>query len=262
MISGKKYPFLLHFEQSIEAHDLPERFTYPFEYVPHPLCKIAANELQNYLKTQTEWVHNFGLDENVEGHAICKMFGVLLVKTKENEIGYLAAFSGKLAGGNNHSKFVPPLFDGQAPGNFLGIGMVELARINKRIKNLKAVDTEASRKEISHLKSLRKNNSIALQAKLFDQYHFLNQTGKSKSLVEIFREAKRKPPSGAGECAAPKLLQYAFQHEMKPIAIAEFFWGKCDSSIHGQFYPSCIEKCQPILEYMLEGIEMDDKPVK
>ena len=229
---------------------LPKRLTSPFNKEPHPVCILAAKDLQNYLETQTEWQHNFGLSNTGLGPVIGKMFGVLVVKTKESKLGYITAFSGKLAGGNVHSKFVPPIFDALTEGSFLNVGMQELTRINEQIKN--STDSE----HIIELKELRKNHSITLQEKLFEQYHFLNKAGKEKSLMEVF---DNKPPSGAGECAAPKLLQYAFQNNMKPIAITEFWWGqspKSDHWEHKRFYPACEEKCRPILKHMLEGLEI------
>ena len=105
------------------------------------------------------------------------------------------------------------------------------------------------------MKNKRKEKSILLQQKLFDQYKFLNKEGASKSLCDIFEaHSNRKPVSGAGECAAPKLFQYAFEREMKPLAISEFWWGKSTKSEdkkHGNFYPACNDKCRPILSYML-----------
>ena len=167
---------------------------------------LAAKNLQNYLQYQQEWQHNFGLDQNQEGVIIGKMFGVLVVQTQENELGYLAAFSGKLADANQHSKFVPPVYDGLIEGSFVNVGMLELTRINQEIKDLEELKTLESKTQIETLKKLRKSNSIALQDKIFDQYHFINQAGKEKNLREIFT----KPPSGAGECTAPKLLQHPF----------------------------------------------------
>lgn len=256
--------FFIPFDQSIEAYFLPERFTYPLEYEPHPLCLLASEELQLYLNQQKEWEHNFGLVDGKEKVIIGKMFGVLVVKTEQNKIGYLAAFSGKLAGGNHHTKFVPPVFDMLTEGSFLNTGMIELTSINQEIKMLEDLKTTESISKIDELQKLRKKNSTALQEKLFDQYHFLNQAGEEKSLREIFQSYNNtSPPSGAGECAAPKLLQYAFQQKMKPLAIAEFWWGlspKSDFWKHGHFYPVCKEKCEPILSHMLQDIEMDEKP--
>src|SRR5690606_10377660 len=77
-------------ENLINSIDLPERFTFPFYYEPHELTKIAAEELQHYLETQTELDHNFGLNENQEGIVIGKMFGVLVVKDTKGKLGYLS----------------------------------------------------------------------------------------------------------------------------------------------------------------------------
>lgn len=224
------------------------------DFEPHPLCLIAAKELQNHLQNQKEWLHNFGLnDEN--GAVIGKMFGVLVVRNPKNEIGYLVAFSGKLAGSNSHSKFVPPIVDLLTENSFLNKGMKELDAINLNIKELSA---ENNKEEVSKLKSRRKQHSIALQKEIFNQYYFLNQAGEEKSLIAIFKSAGYKnPPAGAGECAGPKLLQYAFQHQLKPLALTEFWWGLSPKSAtwkHKEFYPCCKEKCEPILAHMLKGI--------
>ncbi|MGY0565607.1 MAG: RNA pseudouridine synthase, partial [Paraglaciecola chathamensis] len=94
------------------------------------------------------------------------------------------------------------------------------------------------------------------------QYQFLNAKGEHKSLASIFSDTvMRTPPAGAGECAAPKLLHYAFVHKFTPIAMAEFWWGASPKSQvrrHKQFYPACIGKCQPILNHMLQGLSVED----
>ncbi|WP_233555653.1 pseudouridylate synthase [Pontibacter oryzae] len=199
------------------------------------------------------------------GAVIGKMFGVLVVRTAQNNIGYLAAFSGKLAGGFHHARFVPPVFDSLTEGSFLNIGMAELTRLNQEISLLKETNTTDSLTQVELLLKLRKSNSIALQEKLFDQFRFLNREGTEKSLRAIFQDTSNSnPPAGAGECAAPKLLQYAFQQHMKPLAMAEFWWGlspKTATWKHGKFYPACREKCLPILAHMLEGMELEEEPV-
>ena len=100
-----------------------------------------------------------------------------------------------------------------------------------------------------------------MQQKLFAEYSFLNQFGERKSIGEIFNN---NPPAGAGECAAPKLLHYAFEHSLKPIAMAEFWWGQSPKSEirkHKQFYPACKSKCEPILmSHMLNGFDMEANP--
>ena len=120
-------------------------------------------------------------------------------------------------------------------------------------------------RQIASLKEIRKLKSAALQHKLFDQYQFLNAHKESKNVLDIFDEANNiMPPAGAGECAAPKLLQYAYQNDLKPLCIAEFWWGASPSSEvrkHKSFYPACRGKCEPILGHMLQGLEIDKNPM-
>lgn len=328
---------------------MPERFTFPFYYEPHPLTKIAAAELQHYLETQTDLNHNFGLSADRDDMVIGKMFGVLVVGDQEGKIGYLSAFSGKLAGTNDHPRFVPPVFDMLTENSFFlkeqeVISAVntqietilsdenynrlkenieqltvqsteEIAALKKQLKqnkerraclrkekknNLNAyeyqlfeadlikqslhdkyllrvltekwealienIKTQLSSYEtrIDALKDERKERSAILQNQLFEQYTFLNIEGRQKSLQDIFKStAFGKPPAGAGECATPKLLQYAFANGYKPLAMAEFWWGsspKSEIRQHKQFYPACTGKCKPILAHMLEGIAVDDNP--
>src|SRR5690606_4542217 len=119
---------------------------------------------------------------------------------------------------------------------------------------------------ITQKKEIRKQRSAQLQSRLFDQYQFLNARGEVRSLLSIFEETLGMlPPAGAGECAAPKLLQYAYQHELKPICMAEFWWGASPSSEvrkHLYYYPSCRGKCEPILGHMLQGLDVDDNPMQ
>ena len=112
------------------------------------------------------------------------------------------------------------------------------------------------------LRTERKNKSITLQKKLFEQYRFLNARGEQATLLDLF--SPNMPPSGAGECAAPKLLQFAFEHHYQPLCMAEFWWGKSPYMLirrHGKFYPSCTAKCKPILDFMLQGLEVEPSPL-
>lgn len=344
------------FTQAIDAYALPRRFTFPFYYEPHPLCVIAANELQRHLETQNDWQHNFGLTGELTG-AIGKMFGVLLVQNPQGEVGYLSAFSGKLAEQNHWPRFVPPVFDMLAKDNFFHAENLQINQINEQLlavenhpdiprllSELNAEQAQAQAKLAAHrqvmidgrqsrkaqrhqlavqwaanptdetlcenavteaklsqesineknqlrdikhywderinavsqaltqltdkrdaLRLQRKQLSAALQQKLFEQYRFLNIRGAEKSLNGIFNgTVELTPPAGSGECAAPKLLHYAFKHGLKPLAIAEFWWGappKSEIRQHKQFYPACLRKCQPILGHMLEGLVVDENPL-
>lgn len=336
------------FKTSIADYPLPERFTFPFYYQPHPLCVLAAEELQAHLANQTNWQHNFGLTGDTDT-AIGKMFGVLLVENQDGEIGYLSAFSGKMADQNLLPGFVPPVFDMLAEDSFFLTGQKEINQLTTEIKALEAdpalaeckalltSETQAAEQAlqahrsnmvegrkvrkakraasaemtpdernalkkqlsqesvieklqlrdlklywesrlaelqaaldahlavISPLKEKRKAMSSALQQQLFEQYRFSNIKGESKGLGTLFAPTTQGiPPAGAGECAAPKLLQYAFLNRMKPLALAEFWWGQSPKSEirrHQHFYPACQGKCQPILTHMLDGMEVDDNPL-
>ncbi|MCO5936424.1 pseudouridine synthase [Mucilaginibacter sp. RB4R14] len=350
-MDNKGQSYISYFnEGEIKVIALPEKFTFPFYYEPHPLTIVAVADLQQYLETQTDLDHNFGLDDEQDGPVIGKMFGVLVVQDAGGKLGYLSAFSGKMAGSNNHSKFVPPVFDMLIEDSFFLKGQDIINSINQQVKAIErdenynslkqelGQDTTLSQTEISEFKKLLKSNknarkalreaqknvlseqnhevfetdlikqslrdkhefnvlsnkweqhlaeltsriaqfedeveelkkdrrerSSALQQQLFEQYVFLNKGMQEKSLQEIFSATVfGKPPAAAGECATPKLLQYAFKHGHKPIAMAEFWWGtapKSEIRKHKQFYPACTGKCKPILAHMLEGMPVDDNPL-
>lgn len=118
---------------------------------------------------------------------------------------------------------------------------------------------------ITALKETRKQKSNALQRQLFQQYRFLNYKGEEQDLLDIFEQtAVQQPPAAAGDCAAPKLLQYAYLNGYKPLAMAEFWWGESPKSEirkHKHFYPACRGKCEPILGHMLGGLTVEDNPL-
>jgi tRNA pseudouridine32 synthase/23S rRNA pseudouridine746 synthase len=339
-----------YFSTPITEIKLPNKFTFPFYYEPHALCEIATHEVQDYLKTQTDFEHNFGLDDTKKGLPIGKMFGVLVVQNKQNEIGYITAVSGKLADTNSHKKFIPPVYDMliedshylkekgvlndmsvaieslennsefieliafyKSEGKKASIDIREKKDELKASKNERDLRRDKAKSElsseayadfekelskeslkakqffnnvnrfwdhtltpikekllelktqISESKTDRKNKSIALQQYLSDQYHFLNSKKEIKNLSQLFADtAIQNLPAGSGECAAPKLLQYAFLNDLKPIAMAEFWWGESPNKEirkHKHFYPACQGKCKPILAHMLDGIEMDKNPL-
>ena len=119
--------------------------------------------------------------------------------------------------------------------------------------------------ELTDLKLLRKQKSNELQNKIFTHYTFINHKKEEKSLLAIFQETVfDKPPAGAGECAAPKLFQYAFKHDLTPICLAEFWWGMSPDSeirVHKQFYSACRGKCEPILNHMLSASVVEENPL-
>ena len=323
------------FKANISQHPLPEQFTFPFYYTPNPLCIWAVEEVQSYLKSRTDW-H----EELQKG----KMFGVLIVRNPQEEIGFLAAFSGNLAGSNYHDYFVPPVYDLLNPDGYFkeeeerisainrkiaeaetdhsiqelqkrlealkveqkhqlkikeeaykqekecramlrqsgGLSEEELEMLNKQSQFEKAelkrwkqkfqqdVDALAEKirdrqENIRELKEERKSRSAALQRWIFQQFQMRNAHGEVKDLCEIFASTPQGiPPAGSGECAAPKLLQYAYLHSLHPLAMAEFWWGdspKGEIRHHGYFYPSCKSKCEPILNFMMQGLNVEANPL-
>lgn len=236
---------------------IPDHLNDPFSTVVPDICLPAVTVLQNYIvKEQHKWGLNLDHNATDAGPLKGKMFGVLVVENSDKQIGFLAAYSGKLEGEPDDSIFVPSIFPmSSSNDHFLTRGMIGITKIGDKIKLLELKNTPSAVSKIKLLKEERKEKSIRLQQKLFDCYHFLNADKKSKSIYDIFNEySGKKPPSAAGECAAPKLLQYAFKHQMKPLAITEFWWGKTTKSKgrkHKEYYPSCNDKCRPILGYML-----------
>jgi tRNA pseudouridine32 synthase/23S rRNA pseudouridine746 synthase len=122
-------------------------------------------------------------------------------------------------------------------------------------------ELNAFEEQIATLKKARKETSALLQKTLFEKFEFLNQQKKTKALIAIFNNPAIKPPAGSGECAAPKLLQFAFKNDLTPVCMAEFWWGVSPNSAirkHKNFYPACQGRCKPILTHMLDGIAMDE----
>lgn len=220
----------------------------PFTLPPHPLAQQAAMEV-------IDKVHAY-MREHPESelHRQGKMFGVLVVESPETgEISFLTAFSAQLDGLYILENFVPP------------------------VEDFPSLPVGSSREE-----------SQKLQREYFGRFTLTNGLGEEKSLLEIFADEKPilsaeewfagrrghgrilrneqglpMPPSGAGECCAPKLLQYALRHGLKPVALAEFWIGapgKTEVRQEGQFYPPCSGRCGPILRHMLRGIDVEPAP--
>ena len=121
------------------------------------------------------------------------------------------------------------------------------------------IECEHIQQKIEILKAERKERSQSLQREIFEHFVFLNAKGEQKCVLDIFGDVM--PPSGAGECAAPRLLQYAYLNHLQPIAMAEFWWGKSPKHHirhHGSFYSACKQKCEPILNFMLQGLDVEE----
>ncbi len=338
-------------------------FTNPFRYFPSPEVVRAAKEVMDYIGSSPELHAAFS-----EG----KMIGILIVElpsegqdcaempfslaeygslpphvipsplhvipgltrnlAANNNLGYLAAFSGSVGGRSHIDGFVPPIFDLLDPSGHFKIREAEITDINRLIDSLSASpalvssrqelsDAESKRdeeistmrarmaiskrerdkirselsdssgmpelirqsqfekaelkrlknfwedrisalkekiagieKQIKSLKTMRAEMSDRLQEWIFRQYIVHNALGEESSVWDIFAAEGLVPPGGTGDCAAPKLLEYAFRHGLRPVAMGEFWYGKSPETAvrtHGHFYPSCTSKCGPLLGWML-----------
>ena len=328
----------------------PDRFPYPMHYRPDRLALLAAEDLMQRLgHPQPAW-RELGLGSGMVGSK-GKMFGVLVVRGSGGALGYLAAYSGKLADSNHVPGFVPPVFDLLDERHFYRAEERRIDALTRRIEELKADPALAAarrqreetreagitalaleRERVKAGKRARKTERAAaraagmdavgqagleerlsarsiresyalkdltravrhqdalaeaavqaleagieqlvarraamsadLQDRIFNAYTFLDARGNPRGLGSIFADtAFGVPPAGAGECAAPKLLQYAYRHGLRPVTLAEFWWGPSPASEirrHGEFYPACRGKCEPILGHMLRGLAVDPNPL-
>ena len=339
----RTFGFMKHFHPLQTDIARPKQFNDPFDYEPHPLSILAVEEVQQYIMEHPE------IKEDADQG---KMFGVLVVSLPRKDegerrkeitseiqdegagIGFLAAYSGLLAGRNDWEWFVPPVFDAQDPDGYFKVHEREITQMNHKVellekelddfyhqsdylkmlrttenllsehekkmktakvlRDMKRLQRNISPEEnaeliresqfmkaemrrikkrceelekpwkekeqsltdrIEQLKKQRKEASDDLQRWLFSQYKMRNAQGETKDLIEIFNDYNGQlPPAGSGDCCAPKLLQYAFENNLQPLCMAEFWWGaspKMEIRHHLNYYPACRGKCLPILGWML-----------
>ena len=305
----------------------------PFYYTPDAISIEAADAVRALIAERAEW------REEVDSG---KMFGALVVRDEQGELGFLAAYSGQIAGRSDWEGFVPAVFDYLQPDGYFAVHERKISGINHRIDNMlsdkeylhdvellhrrderdasetadfqqrmrtaklrrderRATATDAEREEmiresqwmkaelkrirrrqqaereslaarvvqieqeVELLKKQRQQQSDNLQRWLFTHFVMLNGRGEKRTLLDIFADSGIIPPSGAGECCAPKLLQYAFLHDLQPLRIVEFWQGASpigEIRHHDHYYPACRSKCLPILRYMLQGIDVQPNPLE
>lgn len=239
---------VFNFESDVSHLPIPAEINNPFgSFVPE-IAQVAATEFQAFIAEESKkWGHDFEVRRG-------KMFGVLVIQKEDKTYGYLGTVSGKLPNRANCAAFVPSILDESHGDLWFNGGMTELTEIGTLIS---ASDCPI---EISALKDKRSKKSIGLQKRLFESYNFINLSGTETNLLEVFKQSTHgNPPAAAGECAAPKLLQHAIKHRLKPIALTEFWWGSSPldkEKEHTANYPACKYRCRPILEYMLEDSEL------
>ena len=367
----RTFGFMKHFHPLQTDIARPKQFNDPFDYEPHPLSILAVEEVQQYIMEHPEikedadqgkmfgvlivapWGYSRSVECGVRSENSAEIqysctkplvletfltpHSTLLTPRDDDmrsEIGFLAAYSGLLAGRNDWEWFVPPVFDAQDPDGYFKVHerkitemnhevellekelddfyhqsdylkmlrttenllsehekkmktakvlrdmkrlqrnispeenaeliresqfmKAEMRRIKKRCEELEKPWKEKEQSltdRIEQLKKQRKEASDDLQRWLFSQYKMRNAQGEIKDLIEIFNDYNGQlPPAGSGDCCAPKLLQYAFENNLQPLCMAEFWWGaspKMEIRHHLNYYPACRGKCLPILGWML-----------
>ena len=243
----------------------PTRFPTPFDRAAvHPLARRAAMELMETLQSRdaAQW----RLHEAGNG----KMFGVLVVATSEGTIGYLRGFSGMVDGRWDIAGWVPPAFDRRTYDAVRIPAEAEMMELHtQRAALLASVPDSASTASghrvaaaVRAFDAARSARSRALTTQIHDAYTFVNARGEVRSLRSLF--APGAPPTGSGDCAAPKLLAHAYRLGLRPIALAEFWWGAASATGDrraGVFYAACRGKCLPVLTHMLAGLPVEPAPL-
>ncbi len=199
-----------------------------------------------------------------------QMFGILVCEQNDSyhqsnaEPGtgeiVLKAFSGQFNGVWEAAGWVPPI---PSPAEFQAAvekADPEIKRLTAEIEKLRADLRGENSAKLTKLMERRRLLSQSHMAEIHGLYTVRNFSGRTASLFDIFDIPDDKPwsiPAGTGDCCAPKLLNFAAANGLKPLSLAEFFWGRENRSgtkLHGMFYPPCTDKCVPLLGFMLEGL--------
>lgn len=231
----------------------PQRFTYPFRYTPLPAIVGAAREMSARIDNDPRLKALFA-----EG----KMLGVMMVEHEDGTTGFIHAFSGLAGGRSIVEGFVPPILDLTVEDGYFKREEARIVGMSRRIARM--CSENAPEEEIQRARRERRDASVALQEWIFDSCIVSNARGERLSIAEIFALKGMVPPGGTGDCAAPKLLNYAYGHGLKPIAMGEYWYGaspRKELRRAGSFYPACTGKCGPLLSFMLQGLEVEDDPL-
>ncbi len=181
------------------------------------------------------------------GKARGQMFGVLVCLDLQGNEVILKAFSGQYNGQWLIPGWVAPVCD---PASYTRI----MQQNNEHIQHLtqRIFECKARAEDCSALQDERRLLSQSVMAQLFSLYEFRCIDHSIATIADIF--GTKTPPTGTGDCCAPKLLHSAFSQRLKPISMAEFYYGKANGSasrLHKQFYAPCDDKCRPLLTHML-----------
>ena len=209
---------------------------------PDARCLAARDELFAAIARRSSWAAEFEKG---------RMVGVLIAADAAGREVTLRAHSGIMAlDAEARTYFVPPVYDLDRPDGFYRTEERAITELNRQI-----ADPALPEERRAAFKMERARRSLALQREIFRRFVFMNAAGEQRDLIAIFDAARHTlPPGGAGECAAPRLLHHALVLGLRPVALAEFWYGRSpagESRTHGCRYAPCVEKCAPILAWML-----------
>jgi tRNA pseudouridine32 synthase/23S rRNA pseudouridine746 synthase len=231
-------------------------------------------EAQGFFRREEQEIHQLTLQiESLEKAPDFQNLGVVVSQLKQEWLQKLDAFQqqvklSKALRDQRRAAILETEDNAESIFAQLRLESMHESRALKALKKQAQAELDAAQAEVKiykeHLdiiKAQRAAHSADLQRRIFERYTFLNALGQSVNVLDLFTDS---PPAGAGECAAPKLLQYAYLNNLLPICMAEFWWGMSPDSevrIHGHFYPACKSKCEPILGHMLNGLDVDHNPI-
>lgn len=175
------------------------------------------------------------------------MFGVMRARTAAGQEQWRSAFSGQVDGVWELQGWAPPLFDVQAWRALERAHDPEIQALTRKIDSL--APGCPSRGE---LQAQRKAKSHALLDAYIDLYQIPALAGAISGLRPLFGD--KRPPTGSGDCCAPKLLAVAAREGLRVLGLSEIFLGaspRSGSRVCGTISPPCKPRCGPILEFML-----------
>lgn len=224
---------------------------------PNSAAVAEAERLRDFLDARRHASSGFAtgcLQEPAAG----KMFGVMVCRDGDGQLGTLRAFSGEWPARELPAGWVPPVGDVDYYAAERDATEAQIAELTRQIEALGAGPTDRSiRRQIEGLKTARSELSRTLTDRIHAAYRFENALGEVMQLTDVDTLGER-PPTGTGDCCAPKLLQAAIRLGLEPLGMVEFWWGS-PSAVHprteGVYYGSCREKCYPILGFLLRGID-------
>ena len=156
---------------------------------------------------------------------------------------------------NSKDLFVPSIVSSEQIDQALKENDKEIHELTEQINELTLIN-KASPQRARLLKKRTALTDSSLQ-KVFHLYLFTKYDGRKLSLNVIIKyHNNHLPPTGTGDCCAPKLLSYAFEKDYEIISMDEVYYGRdTKNKKNGISYAPCDERCGYILPSIM-GLEI------